>query len=154
MKRIFVLLITGLLTALLSPGTLGDSRLYKYTDDSGRVHYTDRPPADRQVETLDIEIQSNDGQARVTDYAALLSPAEAKNNVTIYTTDWCRICKKAKRYMDSENIQYTEYDIERSRKARREFDWLGGKGVPVILVGKQKMHGFSAPKLDSMIAGQ
>ncbi|MDZ7737016.1 MAG: glutaredoxin family protein [Gammaproteobacteria bacterium] len=154
MERIFVSLITGLLTLLLSPVTLGDSQLYKYTDDNGRVHYTDRPPADRQVETLDIEIQSNAGQARVTDYAALLSFAETGNNVTIYTTDWCRVCKKAKRYMDSEDIQYTEHDIEKSRKARHEFDRLGGKGVPVILVGKQKMHGFSAQKLDSMIAGQ
>lgn len=154
MKRGFVLLITALFTALLSPGTLGDSQLYKYTDDNGRVHYTDRPPADRQAETMDIEIQSHDGQARVTDYAALLSPAETGNNVTIYTTDWCHVCKKAKRYMDGENIQYTEYDIEKSRKARREFDRLGGKGVPVIVVGEQKMHGFSAPRLDSMVAGQ
>ncbi len=154
MKRIFVLLITGLLTTLLSSGSLGDSRLYKYTDDNGRVHYTDRPPADRQAETIDIEIQSHDGQGRVADYTALLSPAETGNNVTIYTTDWCHVCKKAKRYMNDESIQYTERDIEKSRKAKREFDRLGGKGVPVIVVGEKKMHGFSAQKLDALIAGQ
>lgn len=154
MKRVLPLLVTGLLTAFFPPGTLADTQLYKYTDEQGRIHYTDRPPVDRQAETLDIRIKSYKGPVRVMDYAAMLAPDKADSRVNIYTTDWCGVCKKAKRYLDSQQIRYTEHDIEKSQKAKREFDRLGGKGLPVIVVGRQKMHGFSPQRLDAMIASQ
>jgi len=45
-----------------------------------------------------------------------------------------------------------EYDIEKMPSKQREFKRLGGKGVPLITVGKQKMSGFSATRLESMLA--
>ena len=36
-----------------------------------------------------------------------------------------------------------EYDIEKSSKGKRLYQDLGATGVPVILVGKQRMNGFS-----------
>jgi hypothetical protein len=35
-------------------------------------------------------------------------------------------------------------DIEKNRMARKEFDRLSGRGVPLILVGGSRMSGFSA----------
>lgn len=154
MKRISLPSLTGILLALVALDGLADTRLYKYTDENGRVHYTDQPPAEQQAETLDIKVKTYTGPARVMDYAAVLSAGADNDKVTIYTTEWCSVCKKAKRYMDSQDIAYTEHDIEKSDKAKREFDRLGGKGVPVILVGRQKMHGFNPQRLESMMTGQ
>ena len=53
------------------------------------------------------------------------------------------MCKKARRYFNDNNISFTEYDIDKDPKAQARFDALEGKGVPVILVGKRRMNGFS-----------
>ena len=35
---------------------------------------------------------------------------------------------------------------------RRRFNKLGGRGVPLIVVGKQSMSGYSAIRLEEMLA--
>ncbi len=142
---------------LCLPAWLSAQTLYKYTDDNGQVHYTDRPSGNEQTETLDIKVKSYMGPAQISeqlkDYAAVLKPAPG-TRITIYTTDWCGVCKKAKRYMDSKKIAYSERDIEKSDQAKRDYDRLGGKGVPLMQVGQKTMHGFSPGKLDSLLAKQ
>ena len=62
--------------------------------------------------------------------------AELKpGQVRIYTTEWCNYCKEAKRYFRRRGIRYTEYNIEESAQARKEYQSLGGGGVPLILIG-------------------
>ncbi|MEX2163765.1 MAG: hypothetical protein WD823_05930 [Sulfuricaulis sp.] len=43
-----------------------------------------------------------------------------------------------------------EYDVEQSEIGRQEFRRLQEKGVSIILVGKQRMDGFSASKMERM----
>ena len=57
----------------------------------------------------------------------------------------------ALKYMDSEGIPYKEYDIDESSKGRRDYKKLNGKGVPIILVGDQRMNGFSPKRLLAML---
>jgi glutaredoxin len=33
-------------------------------------------------------------------------------DLTVYTADWCRDCRIAKRFLESHNIPYTEVNIE------------------------------------------
>jgi len=61
----------------------------------------------------------------------------------MYSASWCTVCKKAKKYFRERGISYTEYDIEKSAKGRREYDKLGARGVPVILVGNKRLNGFT-----------
>ncbi len=51
--------------------------------------------------------------------------------------------KKARRYFESQHIQYTDFDVEKSEKAKRAFKAMAARGVPVILVGDKRMNGFS-----------
>ena len=69
----------------------------------------------------------------------------------MYSTSWCGVCKEAKQYMASRGIRYQEYDIEKNSNAKRKFKKLGGRGIPLILVGNQKMRGFSASRLEAML---
>lgn len=127
-----------------------ETTLYKYTDEAGQVYFTDRPPVDVQTEQITIRVQSFEGQARIFDHNPIEAQPEA---ITIYTADWCRVCHRAKKYMDDKGYQYIERDIENNPRARREFDRMGGKGVPVILVGNKRMDGFSAGQLEQLVAG-
>ena len=66
----------------------------------------------------------------------LLNPIDhsgvQEEDVVLYTTSWCPYCRKARDYFDQAGIPYTEYDIEKSARAYREYQKISGRGVPVF----------------------
>ncbi len=122
------------------------AEIYKWTDENGRTHYSDKPNTDRKVEKLNIKINS---YKHVT-YKSLSDANSISDKVTMYSTSWCVYCKKARKYFKANNIPFSEYDIEKNARAKRSYDALGGKGVPVIIVGKKRMNGFSIPGFEKI----
>lgn len=130
--------LCGMLLCLASAGgTAGD--IHQWTDADGKIHFGDRPPAD--VETTLVTVKPNvyTSPSIETTAVALSEPDE----VVMYSAEWCGYCKKARRYFVANGIRFKEYDVEKSRKGQRDFKKLRAKGVPVILVGDQRMNGFS-----------
>jgi glutaredoxin len=78
--------------------------------------------------------------------------AQQRAEVKMYATSWCPYCAKARAYFARRGIAYVEIDIEKSREGRAEYNKLGARGVPVILVGAQRMHGFSEARLSQLLA--
>jgi len=83
-------------------------------------------------------------------FIAYGAPAEVP--VVMYATSWCPYCAKARAYFARNGIAYVEHDIEKSAAVNAEFRRLGGRGVPLILVGTEKMSGFSEQRLDALLA--
>ena len=77
--------------------------------------------------------------------------AAQKAEVKMYATSWCPYCAKARAYFARRGIAYVEVDIEKSREGRAEYDRLGARGIPVILVGQQRMNGFSEARLSQIL---
>jgi glutaredoxin len=75
--------------------------------------------------------------------AAPLADYEQKPRVVMYATSWCPYCQQARNYFHQRGIPYLERDIEKDVAARRDYKAFGGRGVPVIFVGKRRMNGFS-----------
>jgi len=146
MKRVAGLALLCALSLLVFTAQAG---VYKWTDDQGRVHYSDAPPATGQAEQLKIRINSYTGPAVIS--KAKGSPAASRKEVVIYSTAWCGYCKKAKAFMDSRGVRYREVDVETDATGREEFVKLGGRGVPVILVGESRMDGFNEGGLEGML---
>ncbi len=126
--------------------------VYKWTDTQGRVHYSDSPPPEAKAQQIKVRINSIQGPAVVSTLRDG-STAKAKDKVRIYTAVWCGYCRKAKAHLAAKGVPYDEVDVEASERGRSEFAQLGGRGVPVILVGTQRMDGFDASGLDAMLAG-
>jgi glutaredoxin len=139
-----------LLLALLIASTPASAGVYKWTDAQGRVHYSDNPPADAKAQQVKVKINSIQGPAVVSTIRDT-SAAKAKDKVRIYTAVWCGYCKRAKAHLAAKGVPYDEMDVETSERGRSEFAQLGGRGVPVILVGGQRMDGFDASALDAML---
>jgi len=116
------------------------AEIYKWVDSSGRVHFGDSPAEEISAEKVSVEVNSF---TNVTYENIEFYKGPVVNRVTMYSTSWCGYCKKARNYFNKKNISYVEYDIEKDQRAKHEYDLLGGKGVPVILVGKKKMNGFN-----------
>ncbi|KAB0551103.1 glutaredoxin family protein [Pseudomonas argentinensis] len=62
--------------------------------------------------------------------------------VILYATSWCGYCAKTRAFLGERGIAYTEMDIEKSADARRAYDALGGRGVPVLKVNDTVIHGY------------
>ncbi|MEM7081481.1 MAG: glutaredoxin family protein [Pseudomonadota bacterium] len=71
--------------------------------------------------------------------------------VTMYSTSWCGYCKKMRRILDRHNIPYQDLDIEQNAQANRDFQRLGGRGVPVVTVGDRVVHGFNYSRLRKVL---
>lgn len=77
-------------------------------------------------------------------------PAAGKK-VVMYTTSSCPACVTAKQYFAKKGVPYEEIDVERSMEGRQAFQKLGGRGVPLIMVGDKRMEGFSEQALDAAL---
>lgn len=71
--------------------------------------------------------------------------------VILYATAWCGYCAKARKLLDDHNIDYYEYDIEKSVEGREQYKALGGRGVPVLLIKGQVIKGYSREKMLALI---
>jgi glutaredoxin len=135
------------------------AQVFKWTGPDGRTHYGDRPPGDAKKEELRIGVQSFGGPAQVDTWAQVLKRPPAVDTskprgsaVTMFSTSWCPHCKRAKAYFAQKGVSYREVDIEASDAGRREFAEYGGSGVPLIIVGEQRMRGFDAGAMDRLLA--
>ena len=136
---------------LASP--VSGAQLYKWVDDQGNVHYGDSPPENANLKEITGEVSSF---TSVTVEPFKFDPTNITNaskSVIMYSTSWCGYCKKAARHFRKNNIPFKEYDIEKSAKGAREYKKLNGRGVPVILIGKRRMNGFSAQAFDNIYYG-
>ncbi len=134
-------------TCLLTPVVYGE--IYKWVDKSGKVHFSDTKPAGGVVEQVAVKVNTiTSPSISESDFLDALD----RRQVVMYSAVWCGVCKKARRYFQQQGISFKEYDIEASRKGRQDFAKLNGRGVPIILVGKQQMSGFSADRFQRMYA--
>ncbi len=122
------------------------AEILKWTDKDGKVHFGDRPPADAVTSIVKVKINTYESP-NVEAMQDVLNP---KDKVVMYSAEWCGVCKKAKKYFKANNIPYKDYDIEKSSKGKKDYKKLRAKGVPVILVGKKRLNGFSAGSFESI----
>jgi glutaredoxin len=141
MERTVTLL---LILACVFPVQPVSAEIYRWVDENGKTHISDKPPVNTEAELVKLNIKS------YTDTSVSDSSVTVKDKVVMYSTSTCPYCIKAKRYFRKNNIPFEERDINKSKQARREFKELGGRGVPLILVGSKQMRGFSESGFESV----
>jgi mycoredoxin len=67
---------------------------------------------------------------------------EAGTSVVIYTTSTCPYCKRARALLDRQGVAYRDYLIDESEEFDRQFIELGGRGVPLLLIGERRIVGY------------
>ena len=108
---------------------------------AGVLYAESRAPSDRH-----ILLQNNSQSHSVKTQAAYA----ANQRVIMYATSWCPVCEQARRHFRYNNVQYVEYNIEDNPGARERWRKLGGRGVPLIVVGDQLMSGFDAQRFNRL----
>jgi glutaredoxin len=75
----------------------------------------------------------------------------ASNGVVIFTAPDCGYCDAAKAFFKRHEIAFGEYDVSTSVKVRQVFNRLGGRGVPLIIIGKTQFTGFNQATLSAFL---
>ena len=122
-----------LLLVLLSPAAQA-ADLFKWPDQSGRTHYSDRPPP---ADARDIERKKPGGafaQSENVSFAA--RTASQKHPVSLFVFEGCGDpCSKGQGLLDQRSIPYTLRNTEQDKSALKQL--TGASKVPVLVVGNQ-----------------
>jgi len=82
------------------------------------------------------------------------SPALIASNpdVIMLGAWWCTYCYQAKKYFQRNDIHYCEYDMENTTIGKRLYQQHGGGAVPILLIGKYQLNGFSEQQIETALA--
>jgi len=72
-----------------------------------------------------------------------MNASRRTKRVVLYTTASCSVCRRAKAFLRGRGIPFREMDIGSNPRARKEHQRLGGRGVPLLLIGDERLDGFS-----------
>lgn len=74
--------------------------------------------------------------------------------VVLYSTQWCGYCKLTRRFLDQKDVPYREFDIEKDAPARKAYEALGGRGIPILDVNGTLIRGYEPDEiLEALSAG-
>jgi mycoredoxin len=74
-----------------------------------------------------------------------------KEGIVLYATSWCPYCEKTRAFFRENNIPYFEYDIEKSKEGRRQFDILKGNGIPLVIAKGKIIRGFNTAAITNTL---
>jgi glutaredoxin len=165
MKTLTILVVTALFFSAISI----QAEMYKWEDENGVVTFKDTPPpkskkrskvkvyrdSDFDPAPAPPPVSRNKGNSKAVSNPA--KPAEKvrfNGNIEMYVTSWCPTCKMAEKYIAEKGYPVNRYDIEKDKAAERRYKELGGRGVPLILVGSNRISGFSAQLLERYLGNE
>lgn len=78
--------------------------------------------------------------------------ARRRVHITMYATQWCGVCRKAREYMQTNQIEFLELDAEQSPAAGERLGELNpGRTVPTFEIDEQVYIGFREELLEARI---
>jgi len=119
------------------------SRVYDYylkNTDKGRSPYLEEKiGSEKKYQKLyGVDITTKE-------YTSAQGPTHYKRQekVVLLSRPGCGYCLKAKSFMRSQGISFREYDIYTSNKGKALYKRYQGSGVPLIIIGKEVIRGYS-----------
>jgi glutaredoxin len=135
---------------LASTAAYADQALYRWTDQNGRVFYTDKPPPGdaRNVERKQLGDRAGTGPLPyATQMAAKAFP------VTLYTSDCGEACESGRRLLEERGVPFAEKAARDAAVQTELLKLVGGTTVevPVLVVGRTIVRGWEATQWHSTL---
>jgi glutaredoxin len=129
-----------------------NAAFYTWEDENGATQITDYPPPqgksakDVQVHKYEsdnlTDLQNTEEQGSSSKDNKLKS--QNKPEIVLYTKNDCNDCDKAREFLKSKNIPFTEYNMDTDKTSaarRKEVD--DSEDVPFAIINKNHVFGFS-----------
>ncbi len=113
---------------------------YSWEDESGVKHITDYPPVAKKGKNVKVLQSASD----ISDEKPSADEKKAPS-IKLFTKNDCSDCDKAREFLISQKLAFTEYNMDTDPKAaaaaRKEID--DGDDVPFAVIGRSHVYGFS-----------
>jgi len=146
-------LITALAAASIALASFSQAAaqgIYRWTDPSGRVHYSGQPPPSGTK-----AVQKKMGAASAPAASTLSSELESavKNHpVTLYQAQECVApCSEARKLLASRGVPHRVVDVDAPDKLEQLKKLSGASSVPVLVVGKTLSLGYEQQAWNSAL---
>jgi len=136
----YALVLLALVFALYG---IANAEFYTWEDENGVVHITDYPPPQtKSAKKTPFRTHGSgkDQQAQSNAPAA----AQKKPDIILFTKNECPDCNKAREFLKSKQVQFTEYNMDTDQTAatkRKEYD--SSTDVPFAIINRNQVFGFS-----------
>lgn len=87
-------------------------------------------------------------QVDMTDVRAMIGDAP----VVLLSTTTCGYCKKLRADLSGWGVDYVDIDVESDQNGQRLYDLVNGRGVPILLIGDDIVHGYSPTRSRGLLA--
>jgi len=146
-------LILGLVLTCVAASAVAQ-KMYRWTDQSGRVHITDTPPPPgaRDVRPLKPGGGPPAPEAAAAPGSFALQKAIKEFPVTLYTAPNCtEACVGARDLLNKRGVPFSETQVIDDDRAAELKKVSGGDQVPVLKVGTSVYTGFQRAAYDSLL---
>lgn len=127
---------------LLLP-VLAQAQMYRWVDDNGKVHYSDRAPLSGAKNVKRQSMSAGQGSSAPLPYA--LQQAVRNFPVTLYTSADCgESCVQARELLNKRGVPYSEATVADEAGLAQLKTLSGGNVVPVMTVGREVYKGFES----------
>jgi glutaredoxin len=121
--------------------TTAEADFYQWEDKNGNVQITDYPPpakSGKKVQVYDYDSNMQGGQETSKD------GPKKEPDVVLYTKDSCTDCDKAREFLKSKNITFTEYNTDKDKEAAKKRKSIDdSEDVPFAIIKRNQVYGFS-----------
>ena len=130
---------------LLAAALPAAAQMYRWTDESGKTHYTDTPPP-RSAKGVQKKSGGAPGGSESTGAALPFAVQQAARDypVTLYTTDGCEGCTEARKFLNARGVPFREISVASEAQLAELKKAVGSNSVPSLLVGPNVVKGFEA----------
>jgi len=130
-----------LLAMILAFTGTANADFYSWEDESGVSHISDYPPP-QILKKRNIKVYEQDSSGIQDEKQSAI--AGKKADITLYTKNDCPDCDKAREFLNSKKLNFTEYNMDNDPKAaakRKEID--DSSDVPFDIINRNQVYGFS-----------
>ena len=130
------------LAPLLLFPLLAQAQLYRWVDDQGKVHYSDRVPA---TGAKNVQKQSVSTAPGTSPLPYTLQQAVKNFPVELYTSEACKdSCAQARELLNKRGVPYNEHTVADEADIAELKKVSGGSSVPVMTVGREVYKGYES----------
>jgi glutaredoxin len=134
--------LTVLLSLALAAVAVPAQQVYRHVDKSGKVSFSDQPPApDAQSAASRSAVSPAEGAGVGLPYE--LQQVVQRYPVTIYTRDECGPCDAGRSLLTTRGVPFSERQVQTPEDSQALQSLSGQNSLPLLSIGAQQLKGFS-----------
>ena len=133
-----------LLGIALAAGAASAQQVYRSVDKSGKVFFSDQPPAaNAQPASPRGGVSTVEGSGAVSGLPYELQQVAQRYPVTLYTRDDCAPCDTGRALLSTRGVPFSERQVKTPADAEALQRLSGETSLPLLAIGGQQLKGFS-----------